>query len=144
MAIDAKRTVPGYGLVCPTEQDLLQGLTKFMDQSAAEQTWDAACRQRGVRRPIAQQRHDELLSARRHADGPATILDDHARLQEIVDLNLLSDDVDVILNQLAAEAAAHFDLPLGFVSVVLDETQHLAAQHGLDNYIGASRGTPVE
>ncbi len=75
---------------------------------------------------------------------PATILDDHARLQEIVDLDLLSDDVDLILNELAAEAAAHFDLPLGFVSVVLDETQHLAAQHGLDNYIGASRGTPVE
>ncbi len=62
MAIDAKRTVPGYGLDCPTEQDLLKGLTKFMDQGAAEQTWDAACRQRGVRRPIAQQRHDQLLS----------------------------------------------------------------------------------
>lgn len=70
---------------------------------------------------------------------------DAARLQEIADLGLLSDDVDPILSEVAARAAASLALPVSLVSVVLDEALHVAASHGIDGlWLGETRGHPVE
>lgn len=44
-------------------------------------------------------------------------LDDRARLQEIADLRLNGSDIDKILSEIAAEAAAHFGLPVAAVTV---------------------------
>jgi len=70
---------------------------------------------------------------------------DEARLQEIADLDLLSPDVDPILNDLAAEAAARLGLPVSLISVVLDEALHVAAFQGPDGlWLNETRGHPVE
>jgi GAF domain-containing protein len=74
----------------------------------------------------------------------AAVLRDSARLQEIADLDLTSPDVDAELQRLAADAAAHFGLPIALVSIVLDEAQYLAASHGADGWVAEARGTPVE
>ncbi len=67
------------------------------------------------------------------------------RLQEIADLDLLSGDVDPILQDVAAQAAAQLSLPVSLISVVLDEALHVAASHGLDGlWLGETRGHPVE
>jgi GAF domain-containing protein len=71
-------------------------------------------------------------------------LDDSARLQEIADLRLNDSDVDGILSEIAAEAAAHFGLPVALVSIVLDQAQYFRASHGLDGWMAATRGTPAE
>jgi GAF domain-containing protein len=77
-----------------------------------------------------------------------TIVDplyDEARLQEIADLDLLSPDVDSILKDLAAEAAARLGLPVSLISVVLDEALHVAAFHGPGGlWLEETRGHPVE
>jgi GAF domain-containing protein len=70
---------------------------------------------------------------------------DAARLQEIADLGLLSDDVDPILQDVAARAAARLQLPVSLISVVLDEALHVAGAHGIDGlWLGETRGHPVE
>jgi GAF domain-containing protein len=70
---------------------------------------------------------------------------DADRLQEIVELDLLSDEVDPILDDVAARAAAGLGLPVSLVSVVLDEALHVAASHGIDGlWLGDTRGHPVE
>lgn len=69
---------------------------------------------------------------------------DLSRLQEIADLRLTSPEVDAILQEVAAEAARALGLPISLVSVVLDEAQFFAAAHGLDGWMAAARGTPVE
>lgn len=69
---------------------------------------------------------------------------DTDRLREIAELDLLSPDVDAILQQTAEEAAHHFGLPISLVSVVLDSAQYFAAMHGLDGWLSEARGTPVE
>jgi GAF domain-containing protein len=70
---------------------------------------------------------------------------DAARLQEIAELGLLSDDVDPILSDVAARAAESLALPVSLVSVVLDEALHVAASHGIDGlWLGETRGHPVE
>ena len=66
------------------------------------------------------------------------------RLREIVDLDLLSPEVDDILQSTVVEAARRLDLPQAMVSVVLDQAQFFAAHHGLDGWMAESRGTPVE
>lgn len=72
-------------------------------------------------------------------------LRDPARLQEIVDLDLFSEDVQTILGDMTDRAAARFDLPISLVSVVLDEAQFFAAKHGIDEgWIADAGGTPVE
>ena len=76
---------------------------------------------------------------------PHDPLYDAARLQEIADLDLLSDDVDPILRDIAAEAASRLSLPVSLISVVLDEALHVAGAHGLDGlWLGETRGHPVE
>jgi GAF domain-containing protein len=70
---------------------------------------------------------------------------DAARLQEIAELGLLSEDVDPILSEVAARAAESLALPVSLVSVVLDEALHVAASHGIDGlWLGETRGHPVE
>lgn len=71
-------------------------------------------------------------------------LADSGRLQEIVDLDLLTPEVDAILQQTAEEAARRLHLPMSMVTVVLDEAQFFAAHHGLTGWMAESRGTPVE
>ena len=66
------------------------------------------------------------------------------RLREIVELELLSPEVDAILQQTTEEAAARLALPTSTVTVVLDEAQFFAAHHGLAEWMQQSRGTPVE
>ena len=70
---------------------------------------------------------------------------DAARLEEIAELGLLSPDVDPILQDVAARAAAAMRLPVSLVSVVLDEALHVAASHGIDGmWLDESGGHPVE
>jgi GAF domain-containing protein len=69
---------------------------------------------------------------------------DVARLQEIVELGLLSPDADEILQQTAREAATRLGLPIGTVTIVLDEAQFFAAHHGVGGWQAGSQGTPVE
>jgi GAF domain-containing protein len=71
-------------------------------------------------------------------------LDDSARLQEIADLRLNDSDVDGILSEIAAEAAAEFGLPVALVSVVLDQAQYFRASHGLGGWMATTQGTPAE
>lgn len=70
---------------------------------------------------------------------------DAGRLQEIVDLDLLSDDVDPILRDLAEQAASRLGLPVSLISVVLDEALHVAGFHGPPGlWLDETRGHPVE
>ena len=70
---------------------------------------------------------------------------DAARLQEITDLDLLSPDVDPILQEVAARAAETLAMPVSLVSVVLDEALLVAASHGIDGlWLGETGGHPVE
>ena len=69
---------------------------------------------------------------------------DIGRIEEIARLKLHDDQVDEILNGYVQQAAEEFDLSIGLVSVVLDDAQHFAAAHGLDDWIAESKGTPVE
>jgi GAF domain-containing protein len=80
-----------------------------------------------------------------HGASPdAQTLDDTARLQEIADLRLNDSDIDGILSDITAEAAAHFGLPVALLSVVLDQAQYFLGSHGLDGWMATTRGTPVE
>ncbi|HLL81010.1 MAG TPA: GAF domain-containing protein [Longimicrobium sp.] len=70
---------------------------------------------------------------------------DAERLQEIADLDLLSPEVDPILADVAALAAARLELPVSLISVVLDEALHVAGSHGIDGlWLAETRGHPVE
>jgi GAF domain-containing protein len=72
-------------------------------------------------------------------------LHDESRLAEIAELGLLGDDVDPILQDIAARAAAAVGLPVSLVSVVLDEALHVAGSHGIEGlWLGETRGHPVE
>ncbi|MDQ8158647.1 MAG: GAF domain-containing protein [Gemmatimonadota bacterium] len=66
------------------------------------------------------------------------------RLQDIADLGLASADTDEILQEICTQAAQALALPIGLVTVVLDEAQYFAARYGLDGWMEAARGTPVE
>jgi GAF domain-containing protein len=71
-------------------------------------------------------------------------LDRRARLEEIAELRLNDSDVDGVLSEIAAEAAAHFGLPVALVSIVLDRAQYFRGSHGLDGWLATTRGTPAE
>ena len=71
-------------------------------------------------------------------------LKDVERLHDIAELDLDSPDMDAYLDDLARRAAEQLDLPIGVVSVVLDEAQYFKAMFGVDGWIEAARGTPVE
>jgi GAF domain-containing protein len=71
-------------------------------------------------------------------------LQQRERLEEIADLGLLSDASDPVLETLCARAADELGLPIGLVTVVLDQAQHFAASHGLSGWLASANGTPVE
>jgi len=77
------------------------------------------------------------------SDGAAE-RESEERLREIVELDLLSPEVDDILQATVVEAAGRLGLPQAMVTVVLDQAQFFAAHHGLDGWQAESRGTPVE
>lgn len=80
------------------------------------------------------------------SENKAKALSEKERLEEIARLNLLSDDVDEILNQYAKKAAEEFNLPISMVTIVLNEAQLWAGGHGLDDFPVDYRsgGVPVE
>ncbi|HEX2202489.1 MAG TPA: GAF domain-containing protein [Longimicrobium sp.] len=69
---------------------------------------------------------------------------DRERLAEIAALDLMSAETDAVLQETAEEAAARLGLPISLVTVVLDQAQYFAAQHGLEGWMREARGTPVE
>lgn len=69
------------------------------------------------------------------------VLQDRARLQEIVALRLTEPDVQHILRDICREAATALGLPIGLVTIVLDEDPHVAAQHALDRVLQETGGT---
>ncbi len=69
---------------------------------------------------------------------------DPERIEEIARLRLHEDQVDEILNEYVKKAAEEFDLPIGVVSIVLDEVQSFIASHGLEDWVSEVKGTPVE
>lgn len=66
------------------------------------------------------------------------------RLQEIADLRLTQSDVRALLQDLSTRAATELGLPIGLVTIVLDEAQHFAAEHGLGGWLQEAGGTPAE
>lgn len=48
------------------------------------------------------------------------------------------------LDGVAAEVARAVDSPVALVSLVLDDAQYFAGAHGLDGWLDATRGTPLE
>lgn len=81
--------------------------------------------------------------------SPALATDDDAlhdpeRLQEIARLDLFSDEVKDLLDDIAEKAAEELDLPIGMVSLVLDEAQYLAGRHGVPEWMDQADGSPVE
>jgi GAF domain-containing protein len=74
----------------------------------------------------------------------ARALGNSARLQEIADLRLNESDIDGILSEIAAEAAAHFGLPVALVTIMLDRAQVFRGSHGLDGWMAKAGGTPAE
>lgn len=82
-----------------------------------------------------------------NAAGPDDTFDivaDAGRLREIEELGILTGDADEILMEIAGEAARRIGMPISLVSIVLDEAQFFAAAHGLEGWLDAVRGTPVE
>jgi hypothetical protein len=76
---------------------------------------------------------------------PATDpIKDVDRLREIAELDLASLRTDELLDRLAKEAAERLGLPIGVVTIVLDEAQFFPASHGLTGWVAESHGTPVE
>lgn len=69
---------------------------------------------------------------------------DPERLAEIARLGLTSREVDEVLQRTVEEAAAALELPIGLVTIVLDEAQFFAAHHGVVGWMAEARGTPVE
>jgi len=80
--------------------------------------------------------------------SPAPVDDpvrDPDRLAEIVRLDMFSDEVRGLIADMTTRAAERFDLPISQISMVLDEAQFNAAQHGLDGlWIADAEGHPVE
>jgi GAF domain-containing protein len=69
---------------------------------------------------------------------------DPARLEEIIRLDLFAPEVREVLDDLARRAAERLNLPIGMVSLVLDEAQYFVGAHGIDGWLNASNGSPVE
>lgn len=77
------------------------------------------------------------------AEAVTHALTDRERLREITALRLTEPDVAHILGDLCRAASRALRLPIGFVSIVLDEAQYVAAQHGMGEWLGQAGGTPV-
>lgn len=80
-------------------------------------------------------------------DKVETIVDpikDKERIEEIARLRLHEDQVDEILNEYTKKAAEEFNLPIGVVSIVMDDVQKFISAHGLEDWVAQVQGTPVE
>ena len=66
------------------------------------------------------------------------------RLQEIARLRLHQDKFDEVLNFYVEQAASVFNLPVALVSIVLDDAQFFVSSYGIDGWLSAVSGTPVE
>ena len=75
---------------------------------------------------------------------PDATPNERERLSEIARLDLFSDDVAALLDDLTTTAASELGMPISLVSVVLDEAQEFAASHGLEGWLAEAQGTPVE
>lgn len=69
---------------------------------------------------------------------------DPARLEAIAALSLRDGEVRGLLDDLARRAAEALAMPVGLISIVLDQAQWFAGAHGLSGWLDAVRGTPVE
>jgi GAF domain-containing protein len=69
---------------------------------------------------------------------------DPNRLEALAALRLHEPAARVLLNGLATQAAEMFQLPVGLVSIVLDDAQWFAGNHGLGGWLGDVGGTPIE
>ncbi|MBY0488550.1 MAG: GAF domain-containing protein [Gemmatimonadaceae bacterium] len=72
------------------------------------------------------------------------VLEQRERLQEIADLRLTAPDIQALLQASCEQAAQEFQLPIGLVSIVLDEAQYFAARVGIPDWIEQAEGTPSE
>jgi GAF domain-containing protein len=77
--------------------------------------------------------------------GPeASAIYDATRLAEIARLGLDNPDPDPVLAEAVRAAAAAVGLPIGLVTVVLDEAQFFVASAGLEGWLSETQGTPIE
>jgi GAF domain-containing protein len=76
--------------------------------------------------------------------GVTAVLQDRERLREIAALRLTEPDVQYILGDVCREASDALGMPIGLVSIVLDEAQVFVAQHGLTGWMQEAGGTPSE
>lgn len=76
-----------------------------------------------------------------HTEDPVRNIN---RITEIARLKLHEEQVDEILNEYVQKAAEEFSLPIGLVSIVMDDAQKFAASHGVGDWIKSANGTPVE
>jgi GAF domain-containing protein len=72
------------------------------------------------------------------------VLEQRERLQEIADLRLTAPDIQALLQASCEQAAQELQLPIGLVSIVLDEAQYFAARVGIPDWIEQAEGTPSE
>lgn len=72
------------------------------------------------------------------------VLEHRARLAEIAALRLTAPDVRALLQDTCEQAAQELNLPIGLVSIVLDEAQLFAARVGVGGWIDEAEGTPAE
>lgn len=66
------------------------------------------------------------------------------RLIAIGNIDLESPDLHAALDGYAREAAKRIGLPVGMVSIVLDNAQYLAGSYGLSGWVVEAEGTPIE
>ncbi len=70
---------------------------------------------------------------------------DSDRLEAIIKLDILSDEIQGLLDDLTQKAAERFNLPISLISIVLDDAQVFVSSHGLENsWMSESKGTPME
>ncbi len=74
----------------------------------------------------------------------ASAVYDAERLAEIARLGLDNPDPDPVLAEAVRAAAAAVGLPIGLVTVVLDEAQFFLASEGLEGWLSETQGTPIE
>ena len=74
----------------------------------------------------------------------AAAIYDAERLAEIARLGLDNADPDPVLARAVHAAAAAVGLPIGLVTVVLDEAQFFLASEGLEGWLSETQGTPIE
>ena len=77
----------------------------------------------------------------RKVDDPVKDTD---RITEIARLRLHEDQIDEVLDNYVKEVAGEFKLPIGLVSIILDDVQKFVASYGLDGWIAETNGSPVE